>query len=57
MKKIAEKILFLIFMSKIINSFPYASALAKSMNHNKWKYEPQHGTQSSFYVKNHAVEN
>ncbi len=33
MKKIAEKILFIVFMSKVIDSFPYAVALAKSVSH------------------------
>ncbi len=32
MKKIAKKILFPVFMSKIINSFPNAVALEKSMS-------------------------
>ncbi len=43
MKKIAKKILFPVFISKIINSFPYAVALVKSMSHDIWKYEPWHG--------------
>ncbi len=34
MKKTAEGILFSVFISKIINSFPYAMALVKSMSHN-----------------------
>ncbi len=34
--------LFPVFMSKIINSFPYAVALAKSMSHNIRKYETWH---------------
>ncbi len=42
MKKSAEKILFPVFMSKIINSFPYAIAQAKSVSHDIWKYTPQH---------------
>ncbi len=58
MKKIAEKILLTVFTSKIINSFPYAVALAKSVSHGHievwattWK------PCLSFYVKIHIVEN
>ncbi len=51
MKKIDKKILFFVFKSKIINSFPYAMVLAKSMSHDIWK------PYSSFYVKSHAMEN
>ncbi len=44
MKKIAKKYYSLSsLLSKIINSFPYAVAQTKSMNHDIWKYESQHG--------------
>ncbi len=41
-------------MSKIINSFPYAVALAKSMSHDIWKYEPRHRNSIQVFVSRAA---
>ncbi len=50
MKNITEKVLFSVFMRKIMNSFTYVVVLAKSMNHDIWKYEPRRGNMETLFM-------